>query len=100
LEKSSQRDSSNSWAEERRRREERTKPKGKEGCRVLLTNCFRASRRLVMNLRVRTVHALSVIFTPLQLTPATSAAAADLSNELQNEAQKTKDPDQREQRFF
>jgi len=53
-----------------------------------------------MNLRVRTVHALSVIFTPLQLTPATSAAAADLSNELQNEARKTKDPDQREQRSF
>jgi hypothetical protein len=53
-----------------------------------------------MNLRVRTVHALSVIFTPLQPTPATSAAAADLDDEQQNEAQKTKDLDQREPRFF
>jgi hypothetical protein len=53
-----------------------------------------------MNLRVRTVHALSVIFTPLQLTPAASAAAADLDDEQRNEARKTKDPDQREQRFF
>jgi hypothetical protein len=53
-----------------------------------------------MNLRVRTVHALSVIFTPLQLTPAASAAAEDVDDERQNEARNTKDLGQREQRFF
>jgi len=46
----------------------KTTQKGK-GYKESLTNCLRASNRLVMNLRVRTVHALSAMVTTLLPLP-------------------------------